>query len=377
MRGTTFIHPKLGFAFEAPEGFVLENEPAALIGVGEQAARRLRLDSIAIADSTPVASAIASGWIDGLKTTHVETMQIGGLEAATAVAQGEQWSFRLGAVRLNGRLYRLIFAARSLSPAVDERFRASLESFHLSTPRIRRSRRRSRSRSSRRAAQTRRRRWRRGWRSCRRRSTSSSSSTASSVTFRSSPDSDTRSSPNDFSDRSGASIAGAIVAATHNAGKLREIRELLGPFGVDAVGAAELGLPEPEETGRTFGDNAALKAAAAARASGEPALADDSGLCVEALGGAPGIYSARWAGGVQGLRRRDGADRRGVAAPSALRSPGGRISSACWRSRGRTAGRRLRGPGRRRTRFPAARRRRALATIRSSGPTAMRGRSAK
>ena len=88
-----------------------------------------------------------------------------------------------------------------------------------------------------------------------------------------------------------------IVAATHNAGKLREIRELLAPHGIGAVGAAELALGEPDETGLTFGENAALKAASAARASGEPALADDSGLCVEALGGAPGIYSARWAGG--------------------------------------------------------------------------------
>jgi len=131
VRGTTFIHPKLGFAFEAPEGFALENQTSALIGVGQAGGEALRLDSISIADSTSVASAIASGWIDGLKTTSVEPMQIGGLEAATAVAQGEQWSFRLGAVRLNGRLYRLIFAARSLSPAVDSEFRASLESFHL------------------------------------------------------------------------------------------------------------------------------------------------------------------------------------------------------------------------------------------------------
>ncbi len=131
VRGTRFIHPKLGFSFEAPEGFTLENQTSALIGVGQAGGEALRLDSVAIADSTPVASAIASGWIDGLKTTSVEPMQIGGLEAATAVAQGEQWSFRLGAVRLNGRLYRLIFAARSLSPAVDAEFRASLQSFHL------------------------------------------------------------------------------------------------------------------------------------------------------------------------------------------------------------------------------------------------------
>jgi len=88
-----------------------------------------------------------------------------------------------------------------------------------------------------------------------------------------------------------------IVAATHNAGKLREIRELLEPYGIDAVGASELNLAEPEETGTTFRANAVLKAQAAASASGEAALADDSGLCGEALGGAPGIYSARWAGG--------------------------------------------------------------------------------
>jgi XTP/dITP diphosphohydrolase len=88
-----------------------------------------------------------------------------------------------------------------------------------------------------------------------------------------------------------------IVAATHNPGKLREIRDLLAPHGVGAVGAAELDLREPDETGLTFVENAALKAGSAARASGEPALADDSGLCVEALGGAPGICSARWAGG--------------------------------------------------------------------------------
>ncbi len=87
-----------------------------------------------------------------------------------------------------------------------------------------------------------------------------------------------------------------IVAATHNTGKLREIRELLAPHHIVAIGAAELNLAEPEETGVSFGENAALKAAAAAGASGLPALADDSGLCVEALCGAPGIYSARWAG---------------------------------------------------------------------------------
>jgi XTP/dITP diphosphohydrolase len=91
-------------------------------------------------------------------------------------------------------------------------------------------------------------------------------------------------------------LAGRLVIATHNAGKLREFDELLRPFGLTLLGAAALGLEEPEETGSTFRDNAVLKARAAAQASGLVALSDDSGLCVEALEGAPGIYSARWAG---------------------------------------------------------------------------------
>jgi len=87
-----------------------------------------------------------------------------------------------------------------------------------------------------------------------------------------------------------------LVIASHNPGKVREIDALLGPYGIETVGAAALGLPEPEETGSTFEANAELKARAAAEASGLPSLADDSGLVVPALGGAPGIYSARWAG---------------------------------------------------------------------------------
>src|SRR5262249_4661348 len=87
-----------------------------------------------------------------------------------------------------------------------------------------------------------------------------------------------------------------LVVASHNQGKVREIGALLAPLGVEAVSAGDLGLAEPEETEATFVGNAALKACAAADASGLPALADDSGLEVFALGGAPGVYSARWAG---------------------------------------------------------------------------------
>lgn len=87
-----------------------------------------------------------------------------------------------------------------------------------------------------------------------------------------------------------------LVVASHNQGKVREIKALLGPHGIEPVSAGDLGLPEPEETGTTFRANAELKARAAADASGHPALADDSGLWVNALNGDPGIYSARWAG---------------------------------------------------------------------------------
>jgi XTP/dITP diphosphohydrolase len=98
-------------------------------------------------------------------------------------------------------------------------------------------------------------------------------------------------------------ISGKLVIATHNPGKLAEMRELLAPYGIDAVSAGELGLAEPEETGMSFRDNARVKADAAAKAAGLPAFADDSGLAVDALDGAPGIHSARWAGPDRNFRR--------------------------------------------------------------------------
>jgi XTP/dITP diphosphohydrolase len=93
---------------------------------------------------------------------------------------------------------------------------------------------------------------------------------------------------------------GKLVIASHNEGKVREIGELLAPYGIETVSAKKLGLPEPDETGTTFVANAELKAQAAADLSGLPALADDSGLCVAALNGEPGIFSARWAETEQG-----------------------------------------------------------------------------
>ena len=98
-------------------------------------------------------------------------------------------------------------------------------------------------------------------------------------------------------------IAGRLVIATHNPGKLKEMRELLAPYKIDAISAGDMGLSEPEETGTTFRENARIKADAAAKASGLPAFADDSGLVVDALDGEPGIHSARWAGPDKNFRR--------------------------------------------------------------------------
>ena len=132
-------------------------------------------------------------------------------------------------------------------------------------------------------------------------------------------------------------LSGRLVVASHNSGKVREIVALLAPLGVEAVSAVSLGLPEPEETETTFAGNAALKAHAAAEASGLPALADDSGLEVAALGGAPGVYSARWAGenrdfAIAMARVRDEMQARKATDRSArfvcvlaLATPGGRV----------------------------------------------------
>ncbi|MCO5082221.1 MAG: RdgB/HAM1 family non-canonical purine NTP pyrophosphatase [Rhizobiaceae bacterium] len=93
-----------------------------------------------------------------------------------------------------------------------------------------------------------------------------------------------------------------LVVASHNAGKLREFADLLGPFGIDAKSAKEFGLPEPDETGTTFEENAYIKAFAAASATGLPAMSDDSGLVVDALDGQPGVYTANWAEKADGAR---------------------------------------------------------------------------
>ncbi len=128
---------------------------------------------------------------------------------------------------------------------------------------------------------------------------------------------------------------GKLVIASHNAGKVREIAELLAPFGAEAVSAGALGLAEPDETGATFVANAELKARAAAAASGLPALADDSGLAVDALHGQPGIYSARWAGATRDFAVAMGRVNRelaylGAKDPAARRAHFVCALSLCW-----------------------------------------------
>ena len=131
--GTMFVHPKLGFAFRAPEGFTLDNQSAALIGVGEQGTQALRLDSIDAGGVESVEKALASGWIDGVQTNSIETVKDADLPTAIAIAKGDQWTFRLAAIRHGDRIYRLIFAAHALTPAVDARFLAAIRSFHRVT----------------------------------------------------------------------------------------------------------------------------------------------------------------------------------------------------------------------------------------------------
>ncbi len=117
-----------------------------------------------------------------------------------------------------------------------------------------------------------------------------------------------------------------LVIATHNAGKLKEFRGLFDPFGLDLVSAGELGLPEPEETGTTFIENARIKAHAAAEGSGMMALADDSGLCVDALNGDPGVYTADWAGVPRDFKRAMQRVENALQAKGAM-SPGDRRGS--------------------------------------------------
>ena len=129
VRGRRFTHPRLGFGFVAPEGFVLENTPQAVLGVAAGGAEALRLDSVSVAAETSLEDYLAMDWIQGLQAASVKSFSINGLPAATGAAKSGEWQFRVGVIRVGGDIYRLIFATTALTEKTDQRFRASLESF--------------------------------------------------------------------------------------------------------------------------------------------------------------------------------------------------------------------------------------------------------
>jgi predicted Zn-dependent protease len=133
VRGRRFLHPKLGFTFTAPEGFALDNTAHAVFGVKDNGAQALRLDVVRVPAEQSLPEYLNSGWIENIDPKSVEEVVVGGFPAATATAQGDQWSFRLYVVRFGSEVYRMIFAAKHRSEAIDRVFRESLGTFRRMT----------------------------------------------------------------------------------------------------------------------------------------------------------------------------------------------------------------------------------------------------
>lgn len=129
VRGRKFLHPRLGFEFVVPDGFVLDNTPSAVIGINTGQGEALRFDAIAVSPGLPLNAAIAQGWIENTKLGAIESLQIHGVEGATAVAHGAEWSFRLAAIRFGGNVYRFMYAAKDFTAAADRAFLLSIQSF--------------------------------------------------------------------------------------------------------------------------------------------------------------------------------------------------------------------------------------------------------
>lgn len=129
VRGRNFLHPNLGFAFTAPDGFALENTPQAVLGATPNGKEALRLDAVRVSAQQSLADYIAKGWVEGIDPTTVEQFEINGFEAVTASARGEQWAFRLFAIRFGSDVYRIAFAARDLSPQLEAAFRQAALTF--------------------------------------------------------------------------------------------------------------------------------------------------------------------------------------------------------------------------------------------------------
>jgi predicted Zn-dependent protease len=132
-RGRRFLHPRLGFTFTAPEGFSLENTAQAVLGLKEGGSQALRLDMVHVPSEQGLAAYLNSGWIENVDPRSVEELTINGFPAATAVAKGDQWSFRLYALRVGDDVYRFIYAARARTPEADRAFRDSVASFRRLT----------------------------------------------------------------------------------------------------------------------------------------------------------------------------------------------------------------------------------------------------
>jgi len=129
VRGRRFLHPKLGFTFTAPEGFVLDNTAQAVLGVKDGGGQALRLDVVRVPGQQSLSEYLTSGWMDNVDPASVENLTINGFSAAAAVAAGEQWNFRLYAIRFGSEVFRFIFAAKSKTAEVDRAFRESVETF--------------------------------------------------------------------------------------------------------------------------------------------------------------------------------------------------------------------------------------------------------
>jgi len=134
IRGRKFIHPRLGFAFEAPEGFVLENSAQAVLGVADGGAEALRLDSVRAPQGKPLPDYLTSGWIDGLMSSSIQPIQINGMPAVLANARAGEWNFRVAVIAYHDDIYRIIFAVKALTSEADDKFMKSINSFHSATP---------------------------------------------------------------------------------------------------------------------------------------------------------------------------------------------------------------------------------------------------
>ena len=134
VRGRRFIHPRLGFTFTAPEGFALENTAQAVLGLKDGGNEALRLDAVKVPAEQSLTEYLGSGWIENVEPGSIQEVTLGSLPAATAAAKGDQWSFRLYAVRFNGEVYRFIFAAKTSTPEAERAFHDSVATFRRLTP---------------------------------------------------------------------------------------------------------------------------------------------------------------------------------------------------------------------------------------------------